>query len=89
MRRTFVKVGLWKAENGEFRAYTSHKKLGMTELLPSTEKAVWAEEMSSRDAFVELTTSFGEICSEVEIVTREQDELAVDAEDESEGSDSD
>ena len=82
MKRTFVKVGLLKDESSKtFRIYKSHKKLGMVDVLPSTERAVW-NEVNGDDEI----TSFGEIAAEVVIgLRREEDLRDEEGEEEEEG----
>ena len=86
MKRTFVKVGLLKDKSSNaYRVYKSHKKLGLVDLLPSTEGAVWNE--LGRD---EEATSFGEIAAEVVVgLPRDEDVREEDEDGEGEEGDAD
>ena len=91
MRRTFVKVGLWKKQTeDEFVVYVAHSKLGLLDqVLPSTEVAVRSEHRQVGRGDDEVVTSFGEIAAEVIMVRQEEDEEAAaepeDEEDEDDG----
>ena len=94
MRRTFVKVGLWKKQTeDEFVVYVAHSKLGLLDqVLPSTEVAVRSEHRQVGRGDNEVVTSFGEIAAEVIMVRQEEDEEAAaepeDEDDEDDGGES-